>query len=69
MTPSNKNISFILIASDQGTIIVNRHDYNQSNGGAYGVGHQLLNHSHYDYPEVEFSKMLHPFKYSLWSSF
>ncbi|RAP23098.1 FkbM family methyltransferase [Candidatus Marinamargulisbacteria bacterium SCGC AG-343-K17] len=62
MTYSNKSISFILVSSDQGTMIVNRHDYNMSNGEAYGVGHQLLNHSSYDYPEVEFTKMLLNYK-------
>ena len=57
-----KDISFILIASDQGTMIVNRNDYNLSNGEPYGVGYQLLNNSNDDYSEVEFTKMLLNYK-------
>jgi FkbM family methyltransferase len=46
-------ISFVLINSDHGAMIVNRLDYNQSfNGEYYGVGAQLLETGNYDSREV-----------------
>ncbi len=46
-------IAFILAASNHGTMIVNRHDYNVTgSGGAYGVECQILQRSNYDMPEV-----------------
>jgi FkbM family methyltransferase len=46
-------IAFILAASNHGTMIVNRNDYNVAgSGGAYGVGYQILQQSSYDAPEV-----------------
>ncbi|WJF92142.1 FkbM family methyltransferase [Paraburkholderia bonniea] len=51
----NRPIAFILAASNHGTMIVNRNDYNlTSTGGAYGVGHQILHHSSFDANEVGF---------------
>jgi FkbM family methyltransferase len=47
-------VAFILTASNHGTMIVNRNDYNvDGSGGAYGVGCQILQKSSYDAPEVE----------------
>jgi FkbM family methyltransferase len=48
-------IAFILAASNHGTMIVNRNDYNiTGSGDAYGVGSQILQHSSYDAREVGF---------------
>ncbi|MCC8961938.1 FkbM family methyltransferase [Bradyrhizobium sp. Pear76] len=48
-------IAFILAASNHGTMIVNRNDYNVTgSGGAYGVGYQILNGSSFDASEVGF---------------
>ena len=40
--------SFVLTASDHGTMIVNRNDYQEVNDGGYGIGYQLLNKSNFD---------------------
>ncbi len=61
MSP-HSSISFIIAATDQGTMIINRHDYNGPENARYGVGNQLLSTSNYDYSEVEFSKMLLKYK-------
>jgi FkbM family methyltransferase len=47
-------ISFVIAATDHGTMIVNRHDYNVGPGGIkYGVGHDLLQFSSFDLNEVD----------------
>ena len=51
-----KPIAFVLSSTHHGMMIVNRNDYcgNIEAGQGYGVGHQLLNHSHFDASEIEF---------------
>jgi FkbM family methyltransferase len=48
-----KKNAFVLAATDFGSMIVNRFDYNVApNGGVYGVGHNLLETSSFDPPEL-----------------
>lgn len=53
-----RNISrpapFVLVSSNHGTMIVNRNDYHRTDQGSYGVGYQILEHSSFDQPEVDF---------------
>jgi FkbM family methyltransferase len=54
-----RKIAFVTVATDHGTLIVNRFDQhvvNQTTG--YGVGFQLLEASHYDSAEVELTLKL-----------
>jgi FkbM family methyltransferase len=53
MPASKRPIAFVLAATDHGTMIVNRFDYNMTapNMG-YGVGFRLLNESAYDMEEA-----------------
>ena len=51
-------ISFCLVSSDHGAIILSRMDYNEGNENRYGVGHQILETNSYDPDEVEFLKGL-----------
>ena len=52
--PTNKPIAFVLSATHHGTMIVNRNDYcgSMAPGQGFGVGHQLLNYSQFDPPEI-----------------
>ncbi|MBN3816124.1 FkbM family methyltransferase [Paraburkholderia sp. Se-20369] len=51
----HRPIAFVLAASNHGTMIVNRNDYNvNSSGHVYGVGHQILAQSSFDADEVAF---------------
>ena len=50
--PTGRPVAFVLAATAQGTLLVNRHDYGQSGGQLYGVGHQLLSSGAYDAEEV-----------------
>ncbi|MFD1555777.1 FkbM family methyltransferase [Paraburkholderia silviterrae] len=55
MSHPNRPIAFILAATNHGTMIVNRNDYNVSEArGAFGVGYQLLQKSCFDANEVGF---------------
>ncbi|MEN8515098.1 FkbM family methyltransferase [Burkholderia sp. RS02] len=55
MSFPHRPIAFILAASNHGTMIVNRNDYNvAASGGVYGVGQQILQQSSYDVSEVAF---------------
>lgn len=53
---TSRTIAFVLGSSHHGAMIVNRNDYcgslNPNEG--YGVGHQILNNSQFDAPEVNF---------------
>jgi FkbM family methyltransferase len=50
---TSRPLSFILVASDQGTLILNRHDQHVVDAShAYGVGHQILMQAAYDPSEV-----------------
>lgn len=53
MTPTKRPIAFIVVSSDHGTLIVNRHDYKMVNPmEGFGVGHQILTASSFDHEEV-----------------
>ncbi|WP_296223786.1 FkbM family methyltransferase [Ralstonia sp. UBA689] len=59
MSFPHRPIAFILAASNHGMMIVNRNDYNvAASGGAYGVGHQILQQSSYDANEIAFALAL-----------
>ena len=54
MSRIKRPIPFVLVSSNHGTMIVNRNDYCiGSNGGAWGVGHQILMTGSHDQPEVD----------------
>lgn len=47
------DVSFVLAATEHGSLIVNRHDYRMTGPGqGYGVGYQLLNRGTFDAAEV-----------------
>ncbi len=57
--PSARPLSFVLAASDQGTLIVNHLDRHVvSPTAAYGVGHQILQGASFDPSEVALAIML-----------
>ncbi len=45
---------FVLVSSNHGTMIVNRNDFHKTEEGGFGVGHQILECSAFDQPEVDF---------------
>ena len=50
---TSRPLSFILAASDQGTLILNRNDQHSVDpSNTFGVGHQILSNAAYDQPEV-----------------
>lgn len=49
---------FVLVSTDHGTMILNRHDHHTTNDWAYGVGHQLMSFGQYDMQEIELVKFL-----------
>lgn len=50
---TSRPLSFILAASDQGTLILNRHDQHVVDATqTYGVGHEILMHAAYNPSEV-----------------
>jgi FkbM family methyltransferase len=56
MRPADRKTAFVLAASDQGTLIVNRLDHALNRFGRFfGVGFQLLENTSYDGDEVEAS--------------
>jgi FkbM family methyltransferase len=51
---SNRKIAFVAAATDQGTLIVNRFDYNRVEPDVtYGVGYELLDKAAYEPAEVD----------------
>jgi len=50
--------AFVLVATNHGSMLVNRHDYRLVGQGGYGVGYQLLNTSAFDPKEVDFALQL-----------
>jgi FkbM family methyltransferase len=50
---THRPIAFVLAATHQGTLLVNRHDYRVTEQGEYGVGCQLLGTSSFDQSEVD----------------
>lgn len=57
-THTPRPIAFVLAATHQGTMLVNRNDFNITRNTAYGVGHQLLTNSCFDPREVDFALQL-----------
>jgi FkbM family methyltransferase len=51
-------VAYVLTATNHGTMIVNRHDYRLVGDGGYGVGHQLLQTSSFDQPEIDLALQL-----------
>lgn len=45
--------AFVMVSTNHGSMLVNRHDYRIVQGGAYGVGFQLLDASQFDQDEVD----------------
>lgn len=58
MNEHPRRISFILASSKQGTLILNRLDYNGAAANQYGVGIQLLNDGAYGESEIELAGKL-----------
>ncbi|HTK34258.1 MAG TPA: FkbM family methyltransferase [Caulobacteraceae bacterium] len=50
--PPKRPVAFVLVSTEHGTMLVNRHDYGRLGETTYGVGHQLLTSSSYDAEEV-----------------
>jgi len=50
--------AFVLVATNHGSMLVNRHDYRMVEAGGYGVGYQLLNTSSFDQREVDMALRL-----------
>jgi len=46
-------IAYVLAATNHGNMILNRHDYHEVPGGAFGVGAQLMTQSCFDPDEVQ----------------
>jgi len=46
-------VAFVLVSTDHGSMLVNRHDYRLAGNSGIGVGHQLLQKSSYDHNEVD----------------
>lgn len=59
MNLPNRPIAFVLAASNQGSLIVNRNDYRMVDANrGYGVGYQILSNSSFDPEEVRFALAL-----------
>jgi FkbM family methyltransferase len=58
MNEHPRRISFVLASSKQGTLILNRLDYNGADSNQYGVGIQLLNDGVYSEAEIELTGKL-----------
>lgn len=59
MRNPDRRLAFVLAATEQGSLIVNRFDFNQvGQNPAYGVGHQLLEKAAYDAGEVDLAIQL-----------
>jgi FkbM family methyltransferase len=58
MNEHPRRISFVLASSKQGTLILNRLDYNGADANQYGVGIQLLNDGVYSEAEIELTGKL-----------
>lgn len=50
--------AFVLVSTNHGSMLVNRHDYRTVPGGAYGVGYQLMETSSFDHEEVDIAMQL-----------
>ena len=55
MSSIKRPVPFVLVASNHGTMIVNRNDYCMNEQGyGWGVGYQILNTGSHDHQEVDF---------------
>ncbi len=45
--------AFVLVSTNHGSLLVNRHDYRMLPEGGYGVGYQLMNTSSFDQNEID----------------
>jgi FkbM family methyltransferase len=55
MSSIKRAAPFVLVASNHGTMIVNRNDHHtDGNGGTWGVGFQILETGSHDHQEVDF---------------
>jgi FkbM family methyltransferase len=52
-TTTPRKIAFVIAATDQGTLIVNRFDKHHDSNVEYGVGYELLNNSAYEPAEIK----------------
>jgi len=55
---NQRPIAFVMVATNHGTMLVNRNDYRLVDGGGYGVGYQLLNTSSFDQGEIDLALAL-----------
>ncbi len=54
MANPHRKLAFVLAATEQGSMIVNRFDFHRSGtDSSYGIGHQLLETASYDADEVD----------------
>jgi FkbM family methyltransferase len=51
---TKRRTAFVLVATDHGSMLVNRHDYLAFGEGGYGVGYQLLENASFDPDKVDF---------------
>lgn len=59
MRNPDRTLAFVLAATEQGSLIVNRFDFHQDGQNkTYGVGHQLLENAAYDADEVDLALQL-----------
>ena len=60
MKEPRRDVAFILVATDHGTMILNRYDQciNKENNVGFGVGYELLNRSMYEPAEVSIAMEL-----------
>ncbi|MBU6420029.1 MAG: FkbM family methyltransferase [Proteobacteria bacterium] len=59
MRNPDRKLAFVLAATEQGSLIVNRLDFHSTEQNAtYGVGHQLLEKASFDVEEVELALQL-----------
>lgn len=59
MKKTNKRpTAFVLVSTNHGSMLVNRHDYQLHENGNFGVGYQLLQTSSFDQEEVDIALQL-----------
>jgi FkbM family methyltransferase len=51
-------VAWVLVSTNHGTMLVNRHDYRLVDRTGYGVGYQILNSSSFDQDEVDLALKL-----------
>ncbi len=56
--PATRPAPFVLVASNHGTLIVNRNDHTGEGEREFGVGFQILEHSCFDYDEIRLALTL-----------